>query len=148
MFLFNLYILISTYCYFFLIYSNITIESPLQYGIWMGPAQQSDQPCSLLWNITPRAECPMSGYQIWENIVLKDIFINNPKNSPGMLMGNVTFPMRNIVFDNVVVTNPGSEPWGDDFYYCQGIEGYAVGNTWPVPPCFKKVESIDDLPQK
>jgi hypothetical protein len=55
-------------------------------------------------------------------------------------MGNATNPMKNVVFDNVVVNNPGTQPFGDDFYVCHGIEGYALGNTFPVPPCFKKVE--------
>jgi polygalacturonase len=118
-------------------YENITIDNPIQYGIWIGPAQQTGQPCSLLWTKTKNAECHMSGYQIWDNIVLKDITINNPSRSPGVLMGNTTFPMKNIVFDNVVVNNPGDQPWGDAFYYCEGIEGTALGNTYPVPPCFK-----------
>ena len=80
----------------------------------------------------------MSGYQTWSNIVLRNIFINNPVNSPGVLMGNTTYPMHNITFDNVVITNPGTEPFGTN-YYCEGIEGYATGNTSPVPPCFKKI---------
>lgn len=54
-------------------------------------------------------------------------------------MGNTTFPMHNITFDNVVYTNPGTEPFGTN-YYCEGIEGYAVGGTNPVPPCFKKID--------
>jgi hypothetical protein len=125
-----------------ILYENITIDNPEQYGIWIGPAQQTGQPCSLLWTITKQAECHMSGYQTWSNVLLKDIYINNPKNSPGVIFGNTSNPMTNIVFENVVVTNPGSNPWGDDFYYCEGIEGYAVGTTSPVPPCFKKVDKV------
>ena len=38
--------------------------------------------------------------------------------------------------DNVVVTNPGKSPWGDDYYKCENVDGVATGATWPVPPCF------------
>jgi hypothetical protein len=42
------------------------------------------------------------------------------------------------VFDNVVVVGDvGEEPWGDDFYYCDGVQdGLATGRTTPVPKCF------------
>eukprot|EP01033_Poteriospumella_lacustris_P014073 gene14073-10054_t len=119
------------------LYQNITMDNPEQYAIWIGPAQQTGQPCSLLWTITKNAECHMSGYQTWSNIVLRDITINNPKNSPGVLMGNSSNPMQGIVFENVVVNNPGTKPWGDQFYYCEGMNGVAKGSTTPVPPCFQ-----------
>jgi hypothetical protein len=45
--------------------------------------------------------------------------------------------MLNILFDNVLVTNPGLHPWGDQYYECKGVEGIAQGNTQPPPPCFK-----------
>eukprot|EP01038_Epipyxis_sp_PR26KG_P006617 gene6617-9084_t len=124
-----------------ILYENITMDAPQQYGIWIGPAQQTGQPCSLLWTITPHAECIMSGYQMWENITLRDITINNPDGSPGVLLGNASNPMRNVVFENVVVNNPGMKPWGLDFYDCEGIEGYALGTTSPVPPCFKSIKT-------
>jgi len=49
--------------------------------------------------------------------------------------------MRNITFDNVVVTNPGMRPWHDSYYYCEGIEGISTGGTQPVPPCFKIIST-------
>ena len=119
-----------------ILYENITIDNSEQWAIWIGPAQQTGQPCSLLWPALDHAECRMSGFQNWTNIVLKDIRINNPRQSPGVLLGNSTNPMLGIVFDNVVVTNPGTKPWGDDFYSCDGIKGIAKGGTSPVPPCF------------
>lgn len=45
-------------------YYNITIDNPEQYGIWIGPAQQTGQPCSLLWTKAKQATCSMSGYQV------------------------------------------------------------------------------------
>lgn len=118
------------------LYENITMDSPEQYGIWIGPAQQTGQPCSLAWTLVPRAECLMSGFQTWTNITLRNIIINNPKNSPGVLMGNISNPIHNLTFDGVVVNNPGQDPWGDKYYYCEDVEGVAKGGTSPIPPCF------------
>lgn len=120
------------------LYQNITMDRPQQFAIWIGPAQQTGQPCSLLWPITANATCSMSGAQTWKNIVLKDILIRDPEQSPGVLFGNATNPIHQLVFDNVVVTNAkGKDPWGDDFYFCEGVEGVATRGTYPVPPCFK-----------
>jgi hypothetical protein len=118
------------------LYQNITMDRPQQYPIWIGPAQQTGQPCDLLWPQVDKAECLMSGYQTWKNIVLRDIFINNPDNSPGVLLGNSSNPMQNVIFDNVVVTSPGEKPFGPT-YYCDGIIGYTVGHTTPAPECFQ-----------
>lgn len=119
-----------------ILYENITINNPEQWAIWIGPAQQTGQPCSLLWPEVPGAECEMTAFQTWSNIKLKDITINNPFQSPGILLGNASNPMQNVIFENVVVNNPGYEPWEDDYYLCENIEGYATGTTTPVPPCF------------
>lgn len=49
--------------------------------------------------------------------------------------------MENIVFEDVVVNNPGSKPWGDKYYYCEGVKtGYCKGTTSPCPPCFTSEE--------
>lgn len=119
-----------------ILYQNITIDRPQQFAIWIGPAQQTGQPCSLLWPITDHATCTMSGTQTWKNIVLRDIFINSPEQSPGVLIGNDTNPLHNVVFDNVVVTNPGQEPFGAT-YYCENVEGSTWRGTNPAPSCFK-----------
>ena len=65
----------------------------------------------------------------------RDVRIDNPKGSPGVVMGNASNPI-DVTFDGVVVTNPGADPWGDDYYSCWGANGSAIGGTWPVPPCF------------
>lgn len=125
-------------------FENIVIDSPSQWPIWIGPAQQSDSrrlcaphPCSICWPELPGSECnsPMSQYR---NILLKNITINNSKKSPGVIIGNTSMPMENIVFEDVVFNSPGDKPWGEDFYACEGVaSGVALGNTWPVPPCFE-----------
>lgn len=126
------------------LYENIVMDEPEQVPIWIGPAQQSDSrqfwaghPCSILWPEVPGATCRVPASGLYRNITLRNITINNPKQSPGLIYGNVTNPMQNVVFDNVRVTNPGSKPWGKNYYKCEGVQGIAMGDTWPVPPCFK-----------
>lgn len=140
------------------LYENIYMEQPKTYPIWIGPAQQSDSaedpichanPCSLCWpkwqasELGPlcltcsEATCagPERGY--YENVTLRNIFINNPKMSAGVVIAHPNAPMKNVVFDNVVVTNPAPEPFGDDHYHCENAgNAVATGNTWPVPACF------------
>jgi hypothetical protein len=122
-----------------ILYENITMDEPEQFAIWIGPAQQTGQPCSLLWPEVDQAACDMSGFQTWSNIVLRDITIISPKYSPGLLYGNSSNPIKGLVLDNVRVTGDvGRKPWGQDFYFCDGIEGgVAIGGTFPVPPCFE-----------
>jgi polygalacturonase len=123
-----------------ILYENIVINNPTNWAIWLGPAQQSGQPCDISWpDAGDKSQCIVSGYQTWSNITLRNIRVNNPRNSPGVLMGNSSNPMKNVLFDNVVVTNAGDSPWGDNFYYCDSVEGTATRNTHPVPPCFKVV---------
>ena len=117
---------------------------PIQWPIWIGPAQQAisanpchASPCSLCWLTTPFAQCnvPVS---TMANITLRDIYIKQPQMSPGVLLGNETSPMRDVMFDNVVVDAPGDSPWGDAYYKCEHVtRGVATGATWPVPPCFE-----------
>jgi polygalacturonase len=120
------------------LYENITITKAQQFAIWIGPAQQTGE-CSLLWPIADNATCSMSGFQRWTNITLRNIYIYNPVGSPGVLYGNSSFPIEDLLFDNVVVVNPGAQPWGDDYYFCEGVHGYSTGGTHPVPPCFTEL---------
>lgn len=128
------------------LYENIRIEQPRQWPIWIGPAQQSvggdaqnickANPCSLCWPYVPPAECNAPPMGLFANITLRNVTIIDPKTSPGVLLGPDTMPMQNVIFEDVVVDSPGSEPWGDDYYACENVQGVAIGTTWPVPPCF------------
>eukprot|EP01084_Bolivina_argentea_P091673 164986_1 len=120
-----------------ILYENITMDRPTGVPIWIGPQQAGyhDQ-CSLLWPQIPFSKCPVTAEITWSNITLKNILINNPKQSPGVILGNISNPMMNILFDNVVVNNPGKKPWGDKFYDCIGVKNFQyVDGTKPVPPC-------------
>eukprot|EP00038_Savillea_parva_P006047 m.161370 g.161370 ORF g.161370 m.161370 type:complete len:429 (+) comp12066_c0_seq1:139-1425(+) len=129
------------------LYENIVMDDPEQWAIWIGPAQQSDSknpcaphPCSICWPTIPDAVCPGVPGAQYANITLRNITVNNPKQSPGVLIADASTPMQNIVFDNVVINNPASSPWGNDFYKCENVQGIATGGTTPVPPCFKKMD--------
>ena len=118
-----------------ILYENITINHPEHWGIWIGPAQQANEPCRDFWPWADKAFCHISGYHMWSNITLRDIVINNPRYGM-VLMGNTSNPIKDLVFDNVVVNNPIDKPFGD-YYYCDGITGgIATGGTYPVPHCF------------
>jgi len=97
------------------LYENITIFEPVQWGLWIGPAQQVDnehplgypcntQLCSLCWPMLPFAKCLGSKNSRYRNITLRDINIINPLQSPGVIIGSDSAPVEGIVFDNVVVS--------------------------------------------
>lgn len=119
-------------------YENILINNASQWAIWIGPQQAGyKDACSLLWPFVPGTPCPIPIGITWNNIVLRNVTVNDPQLSPGVILGNSTNPMLNVVFDNVRVTKPGFLPWGEKYYACEGVEGIAQGNTEPAPPCFK-----------
>jgi len=123
-------------------YENIYIENPSQWPIWIGPAQQSDSnrlcaahPCSICWPTVPFATCN-AGASSYKNILLKNITIVNPKMNPGVIFGNETTAMEDIVFEDVKVVNPHKGK--EDYYKCEGVKnGIARGSTYPVPSCFE-----------
>jgi len=122
-----------------LLYEDVVMDAPSQVPIWIGPAQEADSyhACSLFWPQLPFQKCPPphAGMQ-WTNITLRNIKISSPSQSPGVIYGNPDRPMSNVVFDKVVVTNPGMSPWGKDFYHCEGVRGTTLHGTSPKPPCF------------
>jgi hypothetical protein len=132
------------------LYENITIVEPVQWPIWIGPPQQAisakpchASPCSLCWPNTPGAVCNRPAAE-FHNITLRNISISKPEMSPGTIMVNSSNKITGLVFGNVVVSEPGSRPWGADYYKCKGVSnGIATGETWPVPPCFQNATDGD-----
>ena len=111
-----------------ILYQNITIEAPSQWPIWVGPAQQSDSrkpchpnPCSLCWPMSPTAHCHVVKESKFRSITLKDIVINNPSYSTGVIMGSEMFPIENLHWDNVRVTKGKPDPRA----------GYPLNETFP-----------------
>lgn len=122
-----------------ILYENITITEPTGWPIWIGPAAQVEggNRC-LFWPDVPGARCKTNGLPQMSvsNITLRNVLVERPTKSPGVLMGNFSNPIRAITFDNVTVVDPPLTPWGSEYYSCWGVEGTAVGGTTPVPPCF------------
>jgi len=95
-----------------ILFENITLYEPEQWGIWIGPAQQSinanpchANPCSLCWPTLPFATCDGIEQSQYRNITLRDIKIYHPLGSPGVILADDSNPIQDIVFDNVIVTN-------------------------------------------
>jgi hypothetical protein len=126
------------------VYENIEIVKPTQWPIWIGPAQQSDgsplcrSHCSICWPNTKNSQCLGVTGATFSNILLRNITITNPRESPGVLIADPAAPMQGVTFEDVVFVNPPPDgAWGADYYYCEGAPGVATGSTWPVPPCFE-----------
>merc|ERR1739847_33118 len=84
------------------LYENIHIQKPTSWPIWIGPAQQDikensgiynpchGDPCSLCWpSKIPGANCG-SPPGLIANVTLRNITINKPVTSPGVIFGNTS----------------------------------------------------------
>ena len=123
-------------------YEGIHIIKPVWWAVWVGPQQQSEPyekdensgKCSLLYPINPH--CPAPACADFINITLKDIVIEDPLMSPGIIMGNVSNPM-DVHFVNVTVTGKLPKwPYGDDGYMVVATDGTCDELTSPCPPTF------------
>jgi hypothetical protein len=83
-------------------FENVLMDTPDQFPIWIGPAQQADDPdpchpnpCSLCWPDIPSAICnPVEESQM-ENIMLRNILIRSPKMSLGVSPVRIISTPRN-----------------------------------------------------
>ena len=68
-----------------------------------------------------------------DGLTLRNITITKPSTSPGVLVGNASLPMRNVVFDGVVFEDPPDDgAFGKDYFHREGVDGgVARGGTWP-----------------
>ena len=80
-----------------ILFENILIDNPEQFAIWIGPAQQTGQPCPIGWPELPFSKCEMCATQTWSNITLRNITVTQsngkPTRSPGVLIGNMSNPI-------------------------------------------------------
>lgn len=87
------------------------MEGPLQWPIWVGPAQQADNknpchpnPCSLCWPMSPAAKCNIVDKSKYVNLSLANVRINNPKISPGIILAKTGNEIEGVHFHDVVVS--------------------------------------------
>ena len=120
------------------------IDRPFWWPVWIGPQQQHEpgsalgHKCALTYPLfgTP---CPTQGCATFANITLRDVRVTDPLLSPGVVLGNATNPMENILFDGVRVSFNGSAargrfPWGRK-YRCEHAAVRSVGGTEPAVEC-------------
>jgi len=124
-------------------YENITMESPSQWPIWIGPAQQSDArnpchpgPCSLCWPMLPTSQCHMTDKSSFRNLVLRNIQINNPKISTGVILAADSNQMTNVLFEDVRVTQGKPVP-----YATYNLNETFPGRRQPINDPFVRINS-------
>jgi hypothetical protein len=126
-----------------LLFEDFLITRPIWWAIWIGP-QQQHQPhedlagnCALAYPVVD--SCPSPACADFRNITLKDIVIDRPLLSPGVLMGNESNPMLGVVFNNVTVKgDTGMWPFNST-YSVRDVVGTSI-NSEPVPPSFTEVK--------
>ena len=84
------------------------MDSPSQYGIWIGPAQQSDSrdlcaahPCSICWPTDPLAHCDAPAGKPPLQTLFADLISYQPPLPPTRSDGTY----RNITLRNVTINN-------------------------------------------
>eukprot|EP00039_Didymoeca_costata_P013631 m.210786 g.210786 ORF g.210786 m.210786 type:complete len:459 (-) comp15826_c0_seq12:994-2370(-) len=126
-----------------ILYENVYITEPRWWSIWIGPQQQHEpgkaleDKCALDYPI--QKHCPTQGCVDFRNITLRNIYVHQPLLSPGIILGNATNPMKNILFDNVVVTMSGEAgkwPYKNN-YQCEYADVKITNGTSPAPICSK-----------
>lgn len=136
-------------------YENVRMFNPFWWAIWIGPQQQHEPntplglKCSLTWPVPSKKNCPASGCVLMENITLRDIHVKDPWLSPGVIMGNDTLPISNIIVDGLTVKNSynplhgrwpfhdKSYPWNGRFK-CENANGY-YNQSSPSPHCLTEM---------
>mmetsp|Transcript_14003 Transcript_14003/g.18190 ORF Transcript_14003/g.18190 Transcript_14003/m.18190 type:complete len:467 (+) Transcript_14003:93-1493(+) len=114
-------------------YENINVKGALWYAIWIGPQQETtgvgEASCSFLYPLS--LNCPTQPLVTISNILLQNVNIDGGIFIPGVILGNETNPISNMVFNNV--QNTGKFIISDD-YACEEIMGQSI-NSNPIP-CF------------
>ena len=130
-------------------YENVHIEKPESWPIWIGPQQAGikeanttynpchGDPCSLCWPADKSSTCPPVVGATIRNLVLRNITISKPSGSCGVIIGDPANPI-NVTFDGVRFIDPKDDgAFGKDFFFAKGVNGVAMGDTYPIPPGFE-----------
>lgn len=125
-----------------ILYENINIYRPRWWAIWIGPQQQHEPhtelggDCAIAYPIVKH--CPTQGCTDFSNITLRNVLIEDPLLSPGVLLGNESNPM-NVTFENVVarMSDGGELPtFPFDGYKVDHVNGKCLGVCDPFPETF------------
>lgn len=140
-----------------ILFENFDIIRPFWWAIWIGPQQQNqpgwgpgDHPeCKLDFPISDK--CMTQPLVVIQNITLRNINIQNPLLSPGVIRCNESRydepgkpSCDNIVFDGVKVTGVSTNyPYGPQ-YGCWNVENSSAIDSNPVPTCFNQGMLLDN----
>lgn len=144
-------------------YSNIEMDQPTWWPIWLGPQQQG-QPtdwfketlkCSLLWPFINT--CPPPPCVYVSDITLKNIHIENPKWIwDGAIIGPAGNDFENVVFENVtshrkhsrrsqtirwILKTLGFKADGRAYAACDNVNGTRDSHTRAGPQCLELAKS-------
>eukprot|EP00930_Biecheleria_cincta_P058225 TRINITY_DN44083_c0_g1_i1.p1 TRINITY_DN44083_c0_g1~~TRINITY_DN44083_c0_g1_i1.p1 ORF type:complete len:528 (-),score=79.84 TRINITY_DN44083_c0_g1_i1:162-1646(-) len=124
-------------------YENVRITDPFWWAIWIGPQQQHEpgsalgDDCALEYPLC-KSSCPTQGCTTFSNIAMRNVQIERPMLSPGVILGNASNPMINITFTRVNVDFGGAKyplrgrfPYGRN-YLCHNAQITSAGSS-PVP---------------
>ena len=112
-------------------YENIYMDTPIWWGIYIGPQQQSQPDGSgegcMRYPADP--DCPTEPAITLSNIYLKNITVQNSVNPyAGIIRCNETNPCEDFTFEDVIVSSIA--PMRD--YICEFIDMKSI-NSFPVP---------------
>jgi len=127
-----------------ILYENIVMNTPIWWGIWIGPQQQHQpggtmQGCSMIYPFSP--VCNTQPRITMRDITLRNVTSTGSLLPAGVILCNVTNPCTNFKFENV---NMRSKLW-DTLgigYINHFSEGVAI-NSFPDPK-FKPVGYYSD----
>jgi hypothetical protein len=117
-------------------YRNLHMEGDIWYPIWIGP-QQMHEPgqeglgCSFVYPIINT--CPTQPRITLANISLFNITATHTAFLPGVILGDLSNPIQNLIFENVL--GSGKNIIQSD-YVCQGVVNGTNINNLPSPTCF------------
>lgn len=136
-------------------YEDVYMKHPFWWAIWVGP-QQQHQPntalngkCPLSYPLPGSRRCPTQACTTFANITFRNILIEDPYISPGVIMGNETNPIHNLIIENLTVSTRTWKPWHGKWPYhewkypfrgkfqCTNANGVCK-NCFPAPDCLEK----------
>jgi hypothetical protein len=130
---------------------NVYMESPMEWSLWLGPAQTSsaannrnsdydpcdNQPCSLCWPAKSGSTCRAIANTTMVNVTLVNVTIRNPLMSPGVLLADSSRDavMESIVMDHVrVVIESSSYSRSSNQSNSSAKNDHAAGAGHPIAP--------------
>lgn len=128
-----------------ILYENITIDTPIWWGIYIGPQQMKEPdgkgPGCMIYPLNK--DCPTQPLIDISNITLRNIKSKGGLLPAGIIRCNKTNPCTNFTFDNVDVRSDFWDTLGYG-YITEYIEGVSI-NSFP-DPAFKPAGHYKDIP--